>query len=77
MGVGIQDTRGLITGEVYEGTITSACKDGSLASIVVLTRSLKPVVFRVVKISNFSSSIKRRVLSRGVPGGADVTGGMG
>ena len=43
MGVGIQDTRGLINGEgggVYEGTITSACKGGSLASIVVLTRSL-------------------------------------
>ena len=68
VGVGIQDTRGLITGEaglykipgvsspgrqgytryqgfhhwgggVYEGTITSACKGGSLASIVVLTRS--------------------------------------
>ena len=28
-------------GRVYEGTITSACKGGSLASIVVLTRSLK------------------------------------
>ena len=27
-------------GGVYEGTITSACKGGSLASIVVLTRSL-------------------------------------
>ena len=53
-GRAIQDTRGLITREaglykipgvsslgrgVYEGTITSACKGGSLASIVVLTRS--------------------------------------